>query len=129
MRIGIVGFSSDDFDKVKAREVIAILFDELYEKHGKNVEIVSGYTAIGVPLISYEEAAKRGFSTTGIASTKARKYDVYPCDNVTIIGDNWGDESEEFLNRIDILYKLGGGKQSEAEFAAFEGPKREFDIR
>lgn len=128
MRVGIVGFSSNEFNKVKAREVIANLFDELNEKYGKDIEIVSGYTAIGIPLISYVEGAKRGFSTTGIASSKAHKYDVYPCNNVTIIGDKWGDESEEFLSRIDILYKFGGGKQSEAEFEAFNGPKEEFDI-
>ena len=34
-----------------------------------------------------------------------------------IVGKEWGDESETFLNKIDCIVKIGGGKQSEKEFA------------
>ncbi len=32
-----------------------------------------------------------------------------------MIGDEWGDESEKFLDSIDVLVRIGGGKQSMAE--------------
>jgi hypothetical protein len=38
---------------------------------------------------------------------------LYPVDVPPIIvGDNWGDESKTFLDSIDMLVRVGGGKQS-----------------
>lgn len=131
MKIGIVGFSSADFNQEKAKEVIAEAFQAFKdtEKYlSTKIEIVSGLTNLGIPAIAYAEAKKHGFKTTGIACAKAKDYECFDCDFVKIVGDEWGDESPVFLDYCDVLYKFGGGKQSEAEFEAFTGDKEDVDI-
>ncbi|KAH3761015.1 ADP-ribosylation factor family [Pelomyxa schiedti] len=86
--------------------------------------VVSGLTAMGIPLVAYEEATKLGIPTVGIACSKANNMPCFPCQKRVIVGDNWGDESHTFLTSIDMLVLVGeGGKQSNAEFQAFTGPK------
>ena len=63
-RVGVVGYSSQKFDENKARNLLLSVFDDLADQ---NIEVVSGLTAMGVPLIAYQEAQKRGHKTTGIA--------------------------------------------------------------
>jgi hypothetical protein len=72
-------------------------------------------TDIGVPAIAYRESVKRGWKTIGIACEKANEYKQFSCDQKIIIGKEWGDESDEFISMIDILVKIGGGKQSTEE--------------
>ena len=128
LRIGVVGFSAQCFDEEQAHKSMATFFDVLPKEVYDRIEIVSGYTAMGVPLVAYEEAINVGFDTVGIACAKADDYDCYPCDKVIIEGENWGDESETFLNYIDMLVKFGGGEQSKAEFEAYEGAKLDFAL-
>jgi len=113
-KIGIIGYSTQSFDKRKAREEIKRIYNELEDKYG-NVSIISGYTNLGIPKIAYEEATNRGWKTKGIACKKAHNYETYPVDEYIIVGENWGDESEKFLNSVDILVKIGGGEQSDNE--------------
>ena len=55
MRIGVVGFSRNAFDKIAAKMILDEEFKVLAEKFkGTSVEIVSGYTKSGVPEIAYE---------------------------------------------------------------------------
>jgi len=131
VRVGIVGYSAREFDQEKAREILVKLFDELQEKHDGNVEIVSGLTALGVPLLAYQEARRRGWKTIGIACKKAYKYERFPVDEEIIVGDDWGDESETFLSMIDICIRIGGEEQSrrETEMAKQRGlPVLEYDL-
>jgi len=114
MKVGIIGYSNQSFNKQKAREEIKRIYDELEDKHN-NISIVSGYTNLGIPKIAYEEATEKGWETVGIACKKASNYETYPVDKFVIVGEDWGDESELFLNSIDILVKIGGGKQSDEE--------------
>lgn len=44
---------------------------------------------------------------------KAKDYECFPVDEEIIVGKEWGDESETFLDRVDILVKIGGGKTIE----------------
>jgi hypothetical protein len=37
-----------------------------------------------------------------------------------IIGENWGDESSAFLDEIDVIVRIGGGKQSLTEVQTFK---------
>jgi len=74
--------------------------------------IVSGLTALGIPLLAYKYAESRGWKTMGIACSKAGDYECYACDRIHIVGDNWGDETSAFLASIDVLIRIGGGKQS-----------------
>jgi len=114
MKIGIIGYSAQKFDEDKAREIINMLYDS--NKNIPNITIVSGLTNIGIPKIAYEEAVKRDWKTVGIACEKANDYEIFPVDKKIIVGDDWGDESDTFLNSIDVLVKIGGGEQSKKEF-------------
>jgi hypothetical protein len=114
MKIGIIGYSAQKFDEDKAREIINMLYDS--NKNIPNITIVSGLTNIGIPKIAYEEAVKRDWKTVGIACEKANDYEIFPVDKKIIVGDDWGDESNTFLNSIDVLVKIGGGEQSKKEF-------------
>jgi hypothetical protein len=110
-RVGVCGFSDKKFDKEKALEYLKEAFDSL-SKGKSNITLVSGLTDLGVPGIAYKEAKKRKYKTVGIACKKASDYKCFDCDEIHLIGDNWGDESETFLDSIDALVRVGGGKQS-----------------
>lgn len=117
IRIGVVGYCPPTkFDEVKARLMIFNAFNQvnnLYPCASKSV--VSGLTNVGVLKIAYEEAKKREWKTAGIACKKAENYELFPVDEKIIIGENWGDESQTFLDNIDIIIRIGTGKQSITE--------------
>ena len=58
MRVGVVGYSAQKFDIEKAKKIIKEVFDQLVARYGDNITIVSGLTAMGIPLLAYEEAKK-----------------------------------------------------------------------
>ena len=126
-RIGIVGYSQDKFDHAKATRILQEALDLRAITHPES-EVVSGYTDMGVPGIAYRVAQQVGMSTVGIACEKASEHPCFPCDKVIIEGDEWGDESPTFLKYIDEMVKVGGGKQSIAEYEKFDGPKEEFEL-
>lgn len=81
----------------------------------KTITVVSGLTAIGIPLIAYEEAKERCWKTIGIACKKANEYPQFPVDEKIIVGEDWGDESNTFIKIVDKLIRVGGGSQSISE--------------
>jgi hypothetical protein len=111
-RIGVVGYSSGNFDQKKALNTIRERYDE--------VTIVSGLTNIGIPALAYKYAKEHKLPTVGIACTKATEYDCFPCDKEIIVGKDWGDESDTFLKSIDYLVRVGGGDQSAKEVTKFK---------
>ena len=115
MRVGVVGYSTQKFDVKKAIEIIREVFDDIARKYGNNITIVSGLTAMGIPLLAYKEAKRRGWKTVGVTCEKANEYEQFPVDEKIIVGEEWGDESETFLSMIDVLVRIGGGKQSHKE--------------
>ncbi len=130
IRVGIIGYSSSDFDEDFASEVMEKAFDT-FDKFDPT--IVSGLTAVGIPLLAYRKAAERDWPTVGIACSKAYEYDLWPVDKQIIFGGDWGEESNLFLKSIDCLLKFGGGDQSKREFKLFrerypDKIAREFDI-
>lgn len=130
LRVGIVGFSAQKFDLVLAEQLIRKEFDELllsFSEEPADIEIVSGYTDLGIPGLAYKLAREYGFGCVGIACQKAKNYECFPCD-IVILDDtwlNWGDESETFLDYCHMFLQFGGGKQSKAEMeeAARQGKK------
>lgn len=111
--VGVVGYSATRFDKLEGRYLVKKAFDELEKQFGSNeIVIVSGYTDLGIPSLAYHEAFKRGWKTVGVACEKAINYKCFKCDQVIIVGKRWGDESQTFLDKISVLVKIGGGKQS-----------------
>ena len=116
LRIGVVGYTTQDFDKDKALELIKETYDFLDKRYeGLSKVVVSGLTNIGMSAIAYQEAVDRGWKTVGIACSKAKNMDWFPVDKHIITGDKWGEESSLFLNSIDLLVRIGGGKQSITE--------------
>jgi hypothetical protein len=114
-KVGFIGYSAKKFDENKAKDAIKLIFDEL-EPYKNQMEIVSGLTNMGIPKLVYEEAVKRGMKTVGIACEKAYDEECFDVDKKIIKGTEWGDESDTFLKYINILIKLGGGKQTEEEY-------------
>lgn len=116
IRIGVVGYSIQEFDEQKANKYIRRVFDFVEEQFPDDTKtIISGLTDLGVPALAYREAVKRVWKTKGIACSKALDYVWFPVSDITIVGSNWGDESETFLKSIDILIRIGGGEQSMRE--------------
>lgn len=132
LRIGVVGYSTQEFNQDDAKIFIESAFDGIQEKYPNyKMIVVSGLTNLGIPALAYAEAVKRGWKTIGIACKKAVEYDLFPVDSKIIIGDEWGQESETFLNNIDVLVRVGGGKQSLKETSAFKSigkPVIEFEL-
>jgi hypothetical protein len=119
--IGVVGYSDQIFDETLARKYLEEAFEAISRNNRhKEIIIVSGLTNIGIPKIAYNIAVENHWWTVGIACSKADEYEIFPCDQKIIVGKNWGDETEVFLNSIDCLVKVGGGKQSEKEFELAE---------
>ncbi len=121
--IGVVGFSQNQFDKNAAREIIRAYYEKLAEEHGdKNIEIVSGYTNMGVPQIAYELADEFGFITVGFSAKQALRVrsGLYPVQKKILKGERFGDESQDFVRYINRLLRVGGGKQSRHETQLFK---------
>ena len=123
MKIGVVGFSSPYFDQQYAHQILKEVFINLKQKHsGKEIQIISGYTNIGIPKIAYQLAEEMGFVTVGFTAEQALKVKcgLYPVKEVIIIGKRFGDESEAFVKYIDGLIRVGGGTQSRKEVQLFK---------
>lgn len=133
IKVGVVGYCPPTkFDEVEARHMIVGAFDKIQAQFGDRViAVVSGLTNVGVLAIAYDEAAKRGWRTVGIACERAQEHPHYPVDEKTIIGANWGDESPTFLAELDAIVRIGGGKQSIRETDAIKArglPTFEYDL-
>lgn len=131
LRVGIVGYSAQSFDRDYARAILINQLRSLKIKEGRNIEVVSGLTWLGIPGLAYEVATALDLRTVGIACKKARNYECFPCDEVFLIGEDWGQESDMFLSSIDMLIRIGGGKQSHAECARAKAkgiPVVEFEL-
>jgi hypothetical protein len=63
---------------------------------------------VGIPLIAYQEAKRLNLVTVGFACQAAKKEKTFDCDEVHIVGNDWGDESASFLSFCDGLVQIGG---------------------
>ena len=119
VKIGVVGYSfPTKFNEVKARAFILDAYEKIQKIFpGKKIIIVSGLTNVGVPKIAYEEAVRLGWKTYGVACKKDAGYPLFPVDKEFIVGNNWGEESQTFVDMIDGIVRIGGGPQSLRETA------------
>ena len=116
LNIGVVGYSDKKFDEDSAKALLATALNRIEKNHkSKEYALVSGLTDIGIPALAYRMAVENGWKTIGIACSKAKDMKCFNVDETIIVGDEWGDESETFLKKIDCLIRVGGGKQSKAE--------------
>ncbi len=132
LRIGVTGYSAQKFDVNEALRLLKDAYDRIDREHqNKSKTVVSGLTNLGVPALAYNEAKIRGWRTVGIACSKAEEYDCFAVDERIIVGDEWGQESETFLNNIDVLVRVGGGNQAKREtgdFRKLEKQVMEYDL-
>lgn len=133
LRIGVVGYSDESkiTDLSTAKRLVANgLFgaqNELQRMYGRCDEfaIVSGLTNLGIPKLAYEYCSHKHLKlefvqSVGIACAKATHYPRFPVDDEYIIGEEWGDESQFFIDYIDCLVRVGGGTQSHKEVEMFK---------
>ncbi len=123
LRIGVVGFSRSQFDQKMAIIILRNIFEKLTK--GKNLsefEIVSGYTNAGVPRLAYRIADEMGIETVGFSARQALRVrsGVYPVKKEILVGERFGEESEKFIEYIDLLVRVGGGSQSRKEVEMFK---------
>ena len=134
IKIGFVGYSISQFDNDTANKILDNIFKEINEKYPKqeyNVEIVAGGTALGIPLLVYRHSIINEYKNIGFMCKQGYNYSLYPCDIIYAIGEHWGDESESFIDYIDVLYKIGGGMQSMNEVQLAKNKNKivyEFDL-
>jgi hypothetical protein len=124
--IGIVGYADRKFDTERALCILNKIFAEIKRGYGgKEVVIVSGATMCGIHKLLYPMATGLGYRTEGVMCSKGYEWDLYPVDELFVVGDSWGEESDFFTDRIDVLYRIGGGKQSlkECQLAKSKGKK------
>lgn len=118
LHIGVVGYSRPCFDAAEAERLVQAALDATEGvRPGAPRVLVGGLTDMGVPAIAYREATRRGWRTAGYACGRAAGLPCYPVDERVIIGTTWGDESTAFVEAIDVLIRVGGGKQSHREVA------------
>jgi len=112
--IGFIGYSAMKFDENEAKKIIKNIFASFDDN--EEYAIVSGATNMGIPKLVYEEANRHeNMSLIGVMCKDGYTCELYPCDTIIAVGENWGDESETFIDLIEELYKIGGGPQSEKE--------------
>lgn len=121
--IGVIGYSDSLFNESKAKKLVQNGLEEIINDYSDEPVIISGLTNLGIPRIAYEEAPSQKWKTVGFACSRSEEYDTFDVDKKHIIGDEWGDKSEEFLNNIDVLLRVGGRTQlmEEAEKARRKG--------
>ncbi|OJJ18109.1 hypothetical protein BKI52_29810 [marine bacterium AO1-C] len=123
LKIGVVGFSRNQFDQQDAAQKLKHFITQIIEgKEASSIELVSGLTNMGVPRLAYLLADELGLVTVGFSAKQALRVraGVYPVQKQIIYGQKFGDESEEFIQYIDVLVRIGGGKQSRHETERFK---------
>lgn len=125
IKVGVIGYSAQKFPEGKAKQFLLDTFKSIMKKYEHSqLEIVSGYSNIGVPRLAYEIADKLGLITVGFAPKEVLNYELYPIKKKIIKGEKFGDESIYFLKYIDILVRVGGGNQAKREWEIFKKYKK-----
>lgn len=131
IKIGVVGFSKNQFDQKEAYDKLKTILLFLVENRTpRTVELVSGYTNTGVPKIAYEIADDMGLKTVGFSARQALrgKSGLYPVQKEILVGERFGDESMAFVYYIDWLIRIGGGPQSRREVELFKEKNLGLDL-
>lgn len=136
IRVGVVGYSSQKFNKIKAWDLLKEGFEQIKSDSNTNkLMVISGLTDIGIPSLAYYIARQNGWNIGGIGPERALEYKWFPMSNdgdeLVISGEDWGDETPKFLDSVDVLLRIGGGVQAlyETQLANKRGMKvYEYDL-
>lgn len=138
INIGVVGYMNlAKYNQEDAWNFLKIGFDKVEEmfKGAPNFRVISGLTDAGVPQLAYYIARQRNWNCGGIAAEGVHEYRWFPMsqdgDILKIVKGKWGAESQDFIDSINVLIRVGGGKQTykEVKMAIEKGiPVIEFDL-
>ena len=116
LNIGIVGNADGRFNEASAENRLEQVFEEISKSYGSmKINIISGATLCGIHKMLYPMAERLGYGTIGVMCKKGYDWKLYPVDELYAKGADWGEESELFIAKIDVLYRIGGGTQSRRE--------------
>lgn len=110
--IGFAGPSSSDFDYAAYYSAVENLLAGL---NSDQAILATGATDVGLPKLVYDIGKRKGFTTIGITSQRASKYEPALMDGLYWEGYRFGDESRTFTANIDALVNIGGGPQTYRE--------------
>jgi hypothetical protein len=82
---------------------------------GERLWVVSGATDVGVPGLTHRLCRAAGIQTAGLTAAQGLEYSLAPLDMLIVVGERFGDESDDLLALCDALIILGGGPQAERE--------------
>lgn len=120
MKIGIVGYSNPNkFNYNEGYNLVKKTF-EILNNNFEDIIIVSGLSDVGIPGIAYHLAKEFNWLTVGIAPYEVYNHQLFPVDKKVIVGNFFGDESDFFLKKIDMLLAFGGGEQTKKELEKFK---------
>ena len=112
--IGVVGQTSKSFSmEEEVWEAVSAELNRIgYGK--KDVMVLGGLTDTpSAHRAAYILARHKGWKIGGIACEKAHGHKWFPMSNdgdvLNIVGKTWGDEVQDFVDRVDILVRVGGG--------------------
>lgn len=117
-KIGVVGFSDENKMHPDTYTLLANLIKQICETDVKknSFVFVGGYTNTGINRILYDCCKTNGVLIGAICSGKHKEYECWPdVDYLEVIGNEWGDESESFVNSLDLIIRIDGGEQSHSE--------------
>ena len=119
LAIGLAGFSGNfdtqerpDIEQVIQQIIEYMLHEKMESCLPQQIFMVSGATKLGVPQVGYTVARKLGISSIGLTANEAIDHPIAEIDYLTVVGEQFGDESEAFISIIDELWVIGGGEQS-----------------
>ncbi len=136
IRVGVVGYTAEKFDKIKAWELLKEGFEKIQSENNTNkLMVISGLTDLGIPSLAYYIARQNDWNIGGIAPEKALESRWFPMSNdgdeLVLSGEDYGEETPKFLDSIDVLLRIGGGVQAlyETQLATKRGMKiYEYDL-
>lgn len=117
-KIGVVGFLDEDKIHPDTTKLLEKLVNQLCEMDVSKTSFcfVGGYTNIGINRILYNCCKANGVLIGAICSGKHKEYECWPnVDYLEVVGYEWGDESETFVNSVDMIIRIDGGAQSHSE--------------
>ncbi|MFT4977926.1 MAG: hypothetical protein ACI8S6_003833 [Myxococcota bacterium] len=114
--LGVVGSSGGmPHPPPEAEAALSALLREASEAHGERLWVVSGATDVGVPGLTHRLCRAAGIQTAGLTAAQGLEYSLAPLDMLIVVGERFGDESDDLLALCDALIILGGGPQAERE--------------
>lgn len=112
----------------EARGALQAELGRVLEQHRERLIVATGATNTGVLQLTYALCVALGIPTASAAPDRALSYELGPLRYVLPTGQEFGDESDRFVNICDEFILLGGGKQSHREVLAASAAEKPITV-